>query len=58
MPRPALKGRKLLPAAARYIRRCAEVRRTTPTARQLAARYGVSYGTVQQIARGTRYRDA
>jgi transposase len=51
-----MRHRKLLPAAARYIRRCAEVRRTTPTARQLAERYGVSYATVQQIVRGTRYK--
>jgi transcriptional regulator with XRE-family HTH domain len=49
--------RKLAPEDVLYIRLCERIRRETPTARQLAQRLGVSTGTVQQIERGTRYKD-
>jgi transcriptional regulator with XRE-family HTH domain len=49
--------RKLTPAAVRFIRECHRIRTTTPTAREIARRYGIAHGTVQQIERGNRYRD-
>jgi transcriptional regulator with XRE-family HTH domain len=50
-------ARKLAREDVLYIRLCERIRRETPTARQLAQRLGVSHGTVQQIERGTRYKE-
>jgi transcriptional regulator with XRE-family HTH domain len=49
--------RRLTPAAVRFIRQCHRIRTETPSIRRLADRYGVSRGTVQQIQRGTRYKE-